>query len=134
MRIIPTKIHGILDYVMGLFLIATPWIFGFAREGAETWVPVILGVSTIFYSLFTNYELGISGKISMKTHLANDLVSGMLLAVSPWLFGFSEYVYIPHVVLGLAEVTAVLLSKTQPEHFPEMSDENRGRRTTSHAV
>ena len=132
MRIIPTKIHGILDYVMGLFLIAAPWIFGFARDGAETWVPVILGVSTIFYSLFTNYELGITGKISMKTHLAIDLMSGILLAVSPWLFGFSEYVYLPHVVLGLTEVVAVLLSKTQPEHFAGRSGENTG--TTSHAV
>jgi hypothetical protein len=63
MRIIPTKIHGILDYVMGLLLIAAPWIFDFGRDGAETWVPVVLGVSTILHSLFTNYELGVSGKI-----------------------------------------------------------------------
>jgi len=132
MRIIPTKIHGILDYVMGLLLIAAPWIFGFAGDGTETLIPVILGASTILYSLFTNYELGISGKISMKTHLAIDLVSGVLLAVSPWLFGFSEYVYLPHVILGLTEVAAVLLSKTQPEHFPGKSDYNR--RNTSHAV
>jgi hypothetical protein len=133
MRIIPTKIHGIIDYVMGLLLIAAPWIFDFARDGAETWVPVILGISTILYSLLTNYELGISGKISMKTHLAIDMVSGILLAASPWLFGFSEYVYLPHLILGLAEVGAVLLSKTQPEHFPGRTDNNRSR-TTSHAV
>ncbi len=133
MRIIPTKIHGIIDYVMGLLLIAAPWIFDFARDGAETWVPVILGISTILYSLLTNYELGVSGKISMKTHLAIDMVSGLLLAVSPWLFGFSEYVYLPHLILGLAEVGAVLLSKTQPEHFPGRTDDNR-RRTTTHAV
>ena len=133
MRIIPTKVHGIIDYVMGLTLIAAPWVFGFARDGAETWVPVILGVSTIVYSLLTNYELGISGKISMKTHLAIDLMSGILLAVSPWLFGFSEYVYLPHVIFGLAEVGAVLLSKTQPEHFPGRTGDKR-RSSTSHAV
>jgi hypothetical protein len=132
MRIIPTKIHGILDYVMGLLLIASPWIFDFARDGAETWVPVILGVSTIMYSLFTDYELGVSGKISMKTHLAIDLVSGIFLAVSPWLFGFSEYVYLPHVILGLTEVMAVLLSKTEPEHTPGRANSNN-RRRTSHA-
>ena len=133
MRIIPTKIHGILDYVMGLLLIASPWIFDFARDGAETWIPVILGVSTILYSLFTNYELGISGKISMKAHLGIDMVSGIFLAVSPWLFGFADYVYLPHVILGLTEVVAVLLSKTQPEHTPGRTIES-GRRGTSHAV
>lgn len=122
-----------LDYVMGLLLIASPWIFDFARDGAETWIPVILGVSTILYSLFTNYELGISGKISMKTHLAIDLVSGIFLAVSPWLFGFNDYVYLPHVILGLTEVMAVLLSKTQPEHTPGRTNESN-RRSTSHAV
>lgn len=122
-----------LDYVMGLLLIASPWIFDFARDGAETWIPVILGVSTILYSLFTNYELGISGKISMKTHLAIDLVSGIFLAVSPWLFGFNDYVYLPHVIFGLTEVMAVLLSKTQPEHTPGRTNESN-RRSTSHAV
>jgi hypothetical protein len=133
MRIIPTKIHGILDYAMGLLLIASPWIFDFARDGAETWIPVILGVSTILYSLFTNYELGISGKISMKAHLGIDMVSGIFLAVSPWLFGFADYVYLPHVILGLTEVVAVLLSKTQPEHTPGRMNESN-KRSASHAV
>ena len=125
MHIIPTKIHGILDYAMGLLLIASPWLFDFARDGAETWVPVVLGISTILYSLVTNYELGVSGKISMKTHLGIDLASGIFLALSPWIFGFSDYVYLPHVILGLTEVAAVLLSKTEPEYTP-------GRRTTNH--
>ena len=132
MRIIPTKIHGVLDYVVGLLLIAAPWIFDFARDGAETWVPVILGVSTIVYSLLTNYELGVSGKISMKTHLAIDLVSGIFLAVSPWLFGFSDYVYLPHVIFGLMEVGVVLMSKTQPEHFPGRAGDRST--STTHAV
>jgi hypothetical protein len=125
MRIIPTKVHGILDYAMGLLLIASPWLFEFARDGAETWVPVVLGISTILYSLVTNYELGISGKISMKTHLGIDMASGIFLALSPWIFGFSDYVYLPHVILGLTEVAAVLLSKTEPKYTP-------ARRRTNH--
>lgn len=32
MRFIPTKIHGVLDYIAGLALIAAPWLFGFAGE------------------------------------------------------------------------------------------------------
>ncbi len=43
MRIIPTKIHGILDYIVAMALIAAPWVFGFANNDAETWVPVIAG-------------------------------------------------------------------------------------------
>lgn len=58
MRFIPTRTHGMLDYLMGILLLIAPWVFGFAQGGAETWVPVILGAGVLLYSLFTNYEMG----------------------------------------------------------------------------
>jgi hypothetical protein len=117
MRFIPTKIHGVLDYAVGALLIAAPWLFDFDRGGAETWVPVALGIAAIVYSLFTDYELGfVNRSISMSTHLTLDLVSGILLAASPWIFGFSDYVWMPHLVLGLLEIGASLMTKTAPGH------------------
>ena len=114
MRFLPTRVHGVLDYLMGVLLIASPWIFDFARGGAETWVPVILGAGAIVYSLLTDYELGISRSISMRTHLTLDMWSGILLATSPWLFGFHEYVYMPHLVLGILEIGASLVTERTP--------------------
>jgi len=99
---------------MGALLIAAPWIFDFDRGGAETWVPVILGVAMIGLALVTDYELGVSRRISMRTHLMIDLISGALLAVSPWLFGFNEYVWAPHLILGLLEIGAALTTKLHP--------------------
>jgi hypothetical protein len=99
---------------MGILLIAAPFIFDFNRGGAETWVPIVLGAGAILYSLMTDYELGLSKTISMRTHLTLDLMSGLLLAASPWIFGFSDYVSTPHLVLGLAEVGAALMTKTHP--------------------
>jgi hypothetical protein len=99
---------------MGLLLIASPWLFDFARGGAETWVPVILGAGAIIYSLMTDYELGVSRRISMSTHLALDLWSGILLAASPWLFGFHEWVYLPHLILGILEIGASLVTERTP--------------------
>jgi hypothetical protein len=110
MRFISTKAHGVMDYLMGILLIASPWLFNFAGGGAETWVPVVLGASTVIYSLLTDYELGISRTLSMRTHLTLDLVSGILLALSPWLFGFSEFVYLPHLILGILEIGASLMT------------------------
>ena len=114
MKVINTKTHGYLDYIMGVVLIASPWMFNFARNGAETWVPVILGIATIVYSLMTNYELGVSHIIPMRTHLVLDTVSGLLLAASPWLFGFADYIWQPHLILGIIELGAVLMTKTEP--------------------
>lgn len=114
MRIISTKTHGVLDYLMGILLIASPWIFGFATGGAEQWIPIILGAGALVYSLMTDYELGMFKTLSMKTHLNLDLVSGIFLAVSPWLFGFSDTVSTPHVILGILEIGAALMTKTHP--------------------
>jgi hypothetical protein len=114
MRFIPTKVHGILDYMMGLLLIAAPWLFDFADGGAETWVPVILGAGAIIYSLMTDYELGVTRNLSMRTHLTLDLMSGILLAASPWLFGFADRVYEPHLILGILEIGAALFTKKTP--------------------
>lgn len=114
MRVIPTRIHGVLDYAMGLLLIAAPWLLGFTRGGAETWVPVVLGAGVILYSLFTDYELGVVKSISMPAHLWLDGLGGILLAASPWLFGFAEFILLPHVVFGVLEVGAALFTKTHP--------------------
>jgi hypothetical protein len=114
MRFLPTKVHGVMDYLMGVILIAAPWLLGFARGSAETWVPVILGASTIVYSLLTDYELGLSRTISMSTHLTLDLLSGVFLAASPWIFGFNEYVYLPHLILGILEIGAALTTEKTP--------------------
>lgn len=117
MRFIPTRIHGVLDYLMGVLLIALPWLFGFARGGAETWVPVILGAGLILYSLFTDYELGAVRRLSMRTHLWMDGLGGLILALSPWIFGFADVVAPGlFVVLGLIEIGAALFTETVPSY------------------
>ncbi len=115
MRFIPTRVHGMLDYLVGALLIAAPWLFDFDRGGAETWVPVLLGAGAIVYSLFTDYELGAVRRLSMPTHLRLDLGSGILLALSPWLFGFSEYVWEPHLIVGLIEIGTSLMTRRVPD-------------------
>jgi hypothetical protein len=114
MRIIPTSIHGIVDYLAGLLLIAAPWLFGFANEGAETWVPVGAGLLMLGASLMTDYEWGLFRIIPMPVHLGLDALLGIVLAASPWIFNFNETVYIPHVVLGLGELAGALMTQTQP--------------------
>lgn len=121
MRFIPTRVHGLLDYAVGALLIVAPWLFGFAYGGAETWLPVLLGAGALLYSLLTNYELGVFRVLSMGTHLGLDAVSGLLLAVSPWLFGFSDVVFWPHLILGIFEVGAALTTRTTPSNLTPSS-------------
>jgi hypothetical protein len=114
MRFIPTNVHGVVDYLTGALLIVAPWLFGFAQGGAETWVSVVLGAGAILYSLFTDYELGLARVLRMPLHLGLDAASGLLLAASPWLFGFSDVVYWPHLIIGVFEIGAALTTRTTP--------------------
>jgi hypothetical protein len=133
MRFISTRVHGVLDYLMGMVLIGAPWLLGFADNGPATWVPVLLGVGVIVYSLFTDYELGAFKAISMRGHLWLDGLSGLFLAASPWLFGFNEYVSTPHLVLGIAEFLAAVFTRTIPDTALVVNNSSRhdlGRRAT----
>lgn len=115
MRFIPTRVHGMVDYLVGALLMASPWLFGFADGGAQQWVPIILGAGTILYSLMTDYELGVVSVLSMSAHLMMDLAGGILLAASPWIFGFSDELKWPHVVIGLGEIAASLMTRRYPD-------------------
>ena len=114
MRFIPTRVHGILDYIVGLLLIAAPWIFGFADGSWAQWAPILVGVAALIYSLLTDYELGLANVISMPTHLWLDALSGLFLALSPWLFGFADRVWWPHGAFGAFEILAALVTQRVP--------------------
>jgi hypothetical protein len=114
-RFIPTRIHGMADYLLGALLVLAPWLFGFADGGAEMWVPVVLGAGVVLYSLLTDYELGLVRRIPMRMHLGLDLAGGVVLAASPWVFGFADRVWLPHLIFGLLEIGAALTTRTTPE-------------------
>lgn len=114
MNLVSSKVHGILDYTVSLLFIASPWLFDFARGGAETWIPVIVGAGSILMSLFTDYELGAMRRVPLTTHLTVDLGTGLFLALSPWIFGFADYVYLPHLLMGLFEIGAAAVTERSP--------------------
>lgn len=130
MRFIPTRVHGMMDYLIGVLLIVAPWLLDFHRGGAETWVPVILGAGVIMYSLFTDYELAAVRRIPMPTHLMLDLGGGVLLAVSPWLFGFSDWVWQPHLIVGLLEIGTSLMTRRVPDTGHQASHRGTTGRTS----
>jgi hypothetical protein len=121
MRIITTRAHGMIDYAMGILLIAAPYLFGFATGGPKQWVPMILGIAMIGLALMTRFELGAARIIPMPTHLMVDVASGLLLAASPWLFGFANEVYLPHLVLGLLEIGTACMTQTVPSDHSRLA-------------
>lgn len=125
MRVISTRTHGVLDYLTGLLLIAAPYLLGFADGTAAQYVPQILGVLLLGASLLTDYELGVMRMIPMSVHLTMDIAMGVLLAASPWLFGFADRVFWPHLLIGLMEVAAGFMTRTTPDTVADATLRNR---------
>jgi hypothetical protein len=60
-RMFPMAVHNLIDIAAGAFLAASPWLFGFADEGADVWgVFVVVGLAAIFLGLTTRQEGGYS--------------------------------------------------------------------------
>jgi len=116
-----------LDYPLGVVLILAPWIFGFSDVGgAAVAVPIIIGALMIGQSLITDWELSIADVIPLPVHLTDDIVAGVVLALSPFVFGFSDQgtnAWLPHVIVGMGLIGAGLLTRRRRE--------DRGR-VTSH--
>lgn len=112
--LIPTRIHAVLDYLVGALLILLPlaWLDDYP---VAAYVPMILGAGTIVYSLITRYEYSAAKLIPMPVHLGIDAVAGIFLAISPWLFGFADDIWAPHVVVGLLELGVTALSRRIPD-------------------
>jgi hypothetical protein len=114
MHLISRRFHGVLDYLVGLLLIFMPKILGFDPSGMETKILHVLGAAALVYSVCTRYELGIVKVLSFRAHLALDVVHGLVLATSPWLFAFADRVWKPHVLLGLLEFAVIAMTRTAP--------------------
>jgi hypothetical protein len=121
--IVPTKVHGIIDYIGGVVLVALPWVLGISQYSFAPWAFVILGIISILYSLMTRYEAGYVSLITMRMHLWLDVLVGFLLIVSPWAMDFAGYVYMPHVVTGSIIIVLALLTDTKPSysHGPKLT-------------
>lgn len=115
MKLISTRAHGVLDFVVPAALMLAPKLFGFEDNKKAAAVPRMMAASHVAYSLFTDYETGLVRKLPMKGHLALDAGSAVLLAASPWLLGFAGSVTTPHVAAGFMELGIAATTETEPK-------------------
>jgi hypothetical protein len=56
-RVIPMRVHLLLDATGGALLAGSPWLLGTVREGRRYWMPhVVLGTSEVALALTTKTE------------------------------------------------------------------------------
>ncbi|MBR0664470.1 hypothetical protein GXW71_08900 [Roseomonas hellenica] len=115
MKVFSTRTHAVIDYLTALLLIVAPYVLGFADATAAQWVPQIVGAAILASSLMTDYELGVARVIPMPAHIGLDMILGALLAASPWLFGFADRVFWPHLIVGLLDIAIAMTTRSSQD-------------------
>lgn len=116
MKFLSPQVHSIIGFVVGVALLFAPAIFGFSEVGgAAVMVPMIIGVVVILSELTVKGSFSRMGFVPMSAHIIMDVLMGAVLALSPWLFGFSDETtnaWLPHVIVGVAMIGYALMTRT----------------------
>lgn len=115
MKVISARLHTIIGLIVGVALIAAPWIFGFDdKAGAVVMVPMYVGVFILLSELTTTSPLSPMRLVPMRVHVVMDVITGAFLFASPWLFGFinqTTNAWLPHIIVGLMVVGYALMTR-----------------------
>ena len=82
-------LHGVVEYVAGILLVAAPFLFSFESDAA-TAVAVVLGVIVLILASSTDGPTSLINSIPTATHVVLDFVLAGALIASPFLFSFSD--------------------------------------------
>ena len=125
MRFISTRAHSMMDLVLGPVLIALPFALGLNVDKPEGWILLVVGIAILLLTAFTDYESGLVGRISMGSHLTVEAALGALLAVSPWVFGFSHRIWVPHLLFGLFQLASCFVTRRESIQLTQRSEVSR---------
>ena len=60
-KVAPMAVHNLIDIVAGALLAVSPWLFGYADQGTNFWLPfVVIGLAAVFLGLTTKQAGGYS--------------------------------------------------------------------------
>jgi hypothetical protein len=85
----PARLHGLLEYAVGAFFIASPFIFGFDATAA-TAIGVVGGVAFILLAATSTTGPSLAPLVPVGMHVIYDVVLAGFLIASPFILGFSE--------------------------------------------
>lgn len=118
MKFITSKVHTIIGLIVGVLLLFAPSLFGFSDNATANIVTMGAGIFIILSELITTSRMSPIKLVPMRVHVILDYLTGALILVSPWLFGFAEEVTIPHVIVGILVIGYAAMTN------PDVESEN----------
>jgi hypothetical protein len=124
---IPAFAHGVIEYAIGVLLIAAPFLFSFTADAA-TAVSIIAGVIVLVIAASTAMTTGLIKSIPVQAHVMMDYVLAAVLIASPFLFGFTDdgtataFFIVLGVVHLLLTIGTRFMGEDKPQRRPRRAD------------
>jgi len=118
---IPAFVHGAIEYLAAVLLIAAPFIFSFDDDTA-TAVSIVVGVVILIVTASTALPTGLIKSIPVQAHAVIDFLLAAVLIAAPFLFGFSNdgtataFFIVLGVVHLLLTIATRFVSEERPRH------------------
>ncbi len=126
MKFISTKAHTVIGLIVGVILIFASSIFGFADNTAASMVALWVGLFIVLNEVITTSPYSPLKLVPMKVHIVLDVVTGLFLALSPWLFSFMNTdepaQWVPHVIAGILVIGYALMTTTRDDRAKSIAE------------
>ena len=86
---IPAFVHGVFEYVVGIFLVAAPFLLGYDADAAIA-ASIVAGVIVLIIAASTAMSTGLIRSIPVQAHVVLDYLLAIALIAAPFLFGFTD--------------------------------------------
>ena len=86
---VPVFVHGVIEYVAGVLLIAAPFVLAFDSDTA-TGISIAIGVVVLVVTASTAMSTGLVKSIPVQAHVVLDYVLAIFLIAAPFILGFSD--------------------------------------------
>lgn len=126
---VPAFIHSLLEYIVGVGLIAAPLLLDY-DSGAATAASIVLGVLLLFLVATTTSTMSLINQVPLSMHIVFDYVLAAILIASPFLFSFSDESTPTIVFIGLGVVHLLMSIGTRyrKEETPERGTPKKEQR------
>ena len=124
---ISTKFYGVMNYLIGAALMLTPWyihdnngilIYKEPTVGAALFFPMIIGWLQLVMGFFSASKHGVIRQFPMKMHFFLDVITGSFLFATPFVYGFSDNICWPQMLLGALLVIFGVFTQSSPFTTP----------------
>lgn len=116
---VPAFVHGVIEYLAAVLLIAAPFLFSF-DDGTAKACSIVVGVVVLIVAASTAWRTGMISSIPVSAHVALDYVVAALLIAAPFLFGFSDdgTATAFFIVLGVVHLLLTIATRFVVEERP----------------